>query len=182
MLLPTDFVYDVQVKRLHEYKRQLMNAFSILDIYYSIKDGTLTDFTPTAFIFGAKAAPGYIRAKNIIKFINEIANMVNSDPAMKDAMRVVFVQNYNCSYAEMIIPAADISEQISPAGTEASGTGNMKLMLNGAVTLGTYDGANIEIAEQAGLENNYIFGATVEDIAKYAPPTTRRAYTNPTPA
>ena len=97
MLLPTDFVYDVQVKRLHEYKRQLMNAFSILDIYYSIKDGTLTDFTPTAFIFGAKAAPGYIRAKNIIKFINEIANMVNSDSAMKDAMRVVFVQNYNCS-------------------------------------------------------------------------------------
>jgi len=166
VLLPTDFVYDVQVKRLHEYKRQLMNAFSILDIYYSIKDGTLTDFTPTAFIFGAKAAPGYIRAKNIIKFINEIANMVNSDPAMKDVMRVVFVQNYNCSYAEMIIPAADISEQISPAGTEASGTGNMKLMLNGAVTLGTYDGANIEIAEQAGLENNYIFGATVEDIAK----------------
>ena len=164
VLLPTDFVYDVQVKRLHEYKRQLMNAFSILDIYYSIKDGTLTDFTPTAFIFGAKAAPGYIRAKNIIKFINEIANMVNSDPAMKDVMRVVFVQNYNCSYAEHIIPAADISEQISPAGTEASGTGNMKLMLNGAVTLGTMDGANVEIVEQAGMENNYIFGAKVEEL------------------
>ena len=169
VLLPTDFVYDVQVKRMHEYKRQLLNAFSILDIYYSIKDGALKDFTPTAFIFGAKAAPGYMRAKNIIKYINEIAKLINSDPAMKDVMRVVFVQNYNCSYAEMIIPAADISEQISPAGTEASGTGNMKLMLNGAVTLGTYDGANIEIAEQAGIENNYIFGATVDDIARIRP-------------
>ena len=169
VLLPTDFVYDMQIKRMHEYKRQLMNAFSVLDIYYCLKDGTLRDFTPTAFIFGAKAAPGYIRAKNVIKFINEIANMVNSDPAMKDLMRVVFVQNYNCSYAEMIIPAADISEQISPAGKEASGTGNMKLMLNGAVTLGTYDGANIEIAEQAGLENNYIFGATVEELNALRP-------------
>ncbi len=167
--LPVDFLFDVQVKRMHEYKRQLMNAFSILDIYYSIKDGSLRDFTPTAFIFGAKAAPGYLRAKCVIKYINEIAKLINSDPAMRDVMRVVFVQNYNCSYAERIIPAADVSEQISPAGTEASGTGNMKLMLNGAVTLGTYDGANIEIVEQAGLDNNYIFGARVEDIARVRP-------------
>lgn len=167
--LPPDFIFDVQVKRMHEYKRQLMNALSIMDIYYSLKDGSLTDFTPTVFLFGAKAAPGYMRAKCIIKYINEVAKLVNSDPAMKDLMRVVFVQNYNCSYAEHIIPAADISEQISPAGTEASGTGNMKLMLNGAVTLGTYDGANIEIAEQAGFDNNYIFGARVEDIARVRP-------------
>ena len=164
--IPTDFVFDIQVKRMHEYKRQLLNAFSILDIYFRLKDGSLTDFTPTAFIFGAKAAPGYWRAKGVIKFINEIAKRINNDPEMKDKMRVVFVQNYNCSYAEHIIPAADISEQISPAGTEASGTGNMKFMLNGTVTLGTYDGANIEIVEQAGEENNYIFGARVEDIAR----------------
>lgn len=162
--IPPDFIFDVQVKRMHEYKRQLMNAFSIMDIYYSLKDGTLENFTPTAFIFGAKAAPGYARAKSVIKYINEIARLVNNDPAVKDYMRVVFVQNYNCSYAEHIIPAADISEQISPAGTEASGTGNMKFMLNGTVTLGTYDGANIEIVEQAGGDNNYIFGATVDDI------------------
>ncbi len=164
--LPTDFLFDIQVKRMHEYKRQLLNAFSILDIYFALKDGTLTDFTPTAFLFGAKAAPGYWRAKSVIKFINEVAKRINNDPDMRDKMRVVFVQNYNCSYAEHIIPAADISEQISPAGTEASGTGNMKFMLNGTVTLGTYDGANIEIVEQAGEDNNYIFGARVEDIAR----------------
>lgn len=163
--IPCNFLFDIQVKRMHEYKRQLLNAFSILDIYFSLKEGTLCDFTPTAFIFGAKAAPGYLRAKGIIKYINEIANLINHDPAMQDKMRVVFVQNYNCSYAEHIIPAADISEQISPAGTEASGTGNMKFMLNGTVTLGTYDGANIEICEEAGEENNYIFGARVADIA-----------------
>lgn len=162
--LPENFCYDVQVKRMHEYKRQILNAFAILDIYFGIKDGRLKDFTPTAFIFGAKAAPGYIRAKAVIKFINEIAKKINSDPDMQDKLRVVFVQNYNCSYAEHIIPAADISEQISPAGTEASGTGNMKLMLNGAVTLGTFDGANIEIFEQAGLENNYMFGYSVQDL------------------
>ncbi|NLB61381.1 MAG: glycogen/starch/alpha-glucan phosphorylase [Clostridiales bacterium] len=164
--LSSEFIFDIQVKRLHEYKRQLMNALSILNIYYQIKDGALTDFTPTAFIFGAKAAPGYKRAKGIIKFINEVATTVNSDPLMQDLMRVVFVENYNLSYAERIMPAADVSEQISPAGTEASGTGNMKLMLNGAVTLGTYDGANIEIIQQAGFENNYIFGLRVEDIEK----------------
>ena len=168
-------IFDIQIKRLHEYKRQLLNAFSILWIYYGIKDGSITDFAPTTFIFGAKSAPGYRRAKAIIKYINEIARIVSSDEQTKDILNVVFVQNYNVSYAEKLVAGADVSEQISTAGTEASGTGNMKLMLNGAVTLGTYDGANIEIVQEAGEENNYIFGAKVEDLEKIVPEYDSRA-------
>lgn len=160
----TDAIFDVQIKRIHEYKRQLLNILSVLDTYFRIKDGLLPNFTPTVYIFGGKAAPGYYRAKAVIKLVNEVSALIAADREVSGLMQVVFVTDYNVSYAEKIIPAADVSEQISLAGTEASGTGNMKLMLNGAVTLGTFDGANIEIVESAGRENNYIFGLTVDEV------------------
>lgn len=155
-------IFDVQVKRFHEYKRQLINAMRILYFYNQLKNGKLPNFYPTTFIFGGKAAASYEKAKMIMQLIRDIQDMVNNDPDVNSKMKVVLVTNFNVSYSEYIYPAADMSEQISLAGTEASGTGNMKMMMNGAVTVGTLDGANIEIVDAAGEENNYIFGATVD--------------------